>query len=77
MKLTKQEWLGKYKNRIKERDYKLLSLAYDILEENTLQGPDYPWAVRIEKTVLGVFLRTMIQKQKKDSAGPISAGAVF
>ena len=39
MKLTKQEWHGKYKNRIKERDYKLLSLAYDILEENTLQGP--------------------------------------
>ena len=43
MKLTKQEWLGKYKNMLKERDYKLLSLAYDILEENTLQGSGYPW----------------------------------
>lgn len=43
MKLTKQEWLGKYKDKVSERNYKLLSLAYDILEENTLQGPDYPW----------------------------------
>ena len=43
MKLTKQEWLGKYKNTLKERDHKLLSQAYDILEENTLQGSDYPW----------------------------------
>ena len=43
MKLTKQEWLDQHKNEITERDLKLLSLAYDILEGNTLKGPDYPW----------------------------------
>lgn len=43
MKLTKTEWLLQYKDRVSARDYKLLSLAYDILEENVLQGADYPW----------------------------------
>lgn len=43
MKLTKQEWLLKYKDKVNSRDYKLLSRAYDIIEQNVLQGANYPW----------------------------------
>jgi len=43
MKLTKQQWLGSYKDKVSPRDYELLELAYDILEENTLYDPKYPW----------------------------------
>lgn len=43
MNLTKNEWLNQYKDTLSKRDYELLSLAYDILEGNTLQGPNYPW----------------------------------
>ena len=42
MTLTKDAWLNQY-GGLSARDTALLSLAYDILKENTLQSPDYLW----------------------------------
>ena len=44
MKLTKESWLKNLS--VSERDEKLLSLAYDILEGNAVSGKDYPWGDR-------------------------------
>ncbi len=44
MKMTKTEWLSSLKDRHSERDLSLISRAYDVLEHNTIDSPDAPWA---------------------------------
>ncbi len=41
--MTKNEWLRQYEGALSERDFALISRAYDILAENTLQGDGMPW----------------------------------
>lgn len=43
IKMTKTEWLNQYKSKLSSRDIALLSRAYDILADNTIQGNDMPW----------------------------------
>lgn len=42
MKMTKSEWLEKYKTK-SPRDIALLDRCYDVLRQNTIQGEDMPW----------------------------------
>jgi len=41
--LTKEEWLSQYEGKVSERDMTLMSCAYDILAENTLNEENMPW----------------------------------
>jgi putative isomerase len=41
--MTKTEWLNQYISKLSSRDIALLSRAYDILADNTIQGNDMPW----------------------------------
>ena len=41
--MTKTEWLNQYKSTLSERDMALLSQAYDVLSNNTIQGDNMPW----------------------------------
>ena len=43
IKMTKEQWLRQYKGKISQRDYELISAAYDVLEKNTVHSPDAPW----------------------------------
>ena len=43
IKLTKEQWLGQYEGKVSDRDMKLMSAAYDVLEKNTVHSPDAPW----------------------------------
>ena len=41
--LSKEEWLAQYKGKVSERDYALMSRAYEVLDENTLNKENMPW----------------------------------
>ena len=41
--MTKEEWLDQYKETCNERDMTLLSAAYDVLKNNTIEREDAPW----------------------------------
>ncbi len=43
MKLTKNEWLNRYKDKVSERDFVLLEKAYDVLARNTVRYDNAPW----------------------------------
>ncbi len=43
MKLTQNEWLSAFENRVTEREYDLLVRAYDVLRENTIQSDNALW----------------------------------
>ncbi|MBQ7475284.1 MAG: hypothetical protein IJS78_05120 [Clostridia bacterium] len=41
--LSKEEWLGQYKGKLSERDLALMSRAYEVIDENTLNKENMPW----------------------------------
>lgn len=43
MILTKEEWLAPLRQKVSERDARLLDAAYEVLKGNTIHQPDVPW----------------------------------
>ena len=43
IKITKENWLGAYKNTVSQRDRELLGAAYDVLAKNTVNDAKAPW----------------------------------
>ena len=43
IKLTKQEWLSAYNQKLGERELELIGAAYDVLKKNTVHDAKAPW----------------------------------
>ena len=41
--MSKEEWLEQYRGKLSERDLALMSRAYEVLDENTLNKENMPW----------------------------------